>query len=323
MNLSRLSLLSFSVAALVPALTLAAPATTLSELLTRVTADGGPRQFSLQATIAESPLTTDVVSVAVRGKMQGTGTGAIAHGTVAVQSEGETMRFRMAMLENTLYLKLSNAGDSQDTLGMEDDLGVNPWISLDMGPETDPLSPSADLSVLDSLLAVHATASNGKGGTIYTIGFVPRPALAFSQMMAGEWSLFGESPDDLDLRRADGWIRDSVSVLMHLEELADGRVGAGDFSLSVVDGESTSVTVTASSAPLSQSFTLVKPLLTVSLEDVLASQGIDADWSSFFEGSSELLPTAGQGAVPEGCTTADVRRGTCPAIYQSRRLLDY
>jgi hypothetical protein len=304
-------------AALLPALAFAAPAASVSALLARLTADAGPRQFSLQATIMESPL-GDTTSVSVRGKMQGAGTGAIAHGTVSITSEGKTMRLRMAMLEQTLYLKLSKAGDSEDALGVEDDLGVDPWITVDLGQGAEQLAGSADLSILDSFFAIQSAAGNGQGGTNYTIGLVPRPALALSQLFGGEWSVLGGTQDALDLRRADGWIRDAVTLAAHIEETASGRAGASDFSVSVADDLAT-FSVSGSSSPLAQSFTLVKPLLTVPLEEVLADENLPGDWSGLLSGAE--LFASGPEAMPEGCTAGDVRRGTCPAAYQSRRLL--
>lgn len=319
MRLPRLSLLSLSVAVLVPALTFAAPALSLSDLLTRFTADAGPRQFSLQATIAESPLGS-ATSVSVRGKMQGVGADAIAHGIVSIASEGKTMRLRMAMLEQTLYLKLSKAGDSEDALGVEDELGVDPWIMVDLGEGAEMLPASAsDLSIVDTFFAIQSAVSDGKGGTTYTVGLVPRPALAFSQLVGGEWSMFGETEDTLDLRRADGWIRDAVTVIFHLQETSAGRLGAADFSVSVADGDLGSFSVSGSSSPLAQSFTLVKPLLTVPLEEVLADESLGGDWSDLL-GSAELFASVPE-STREGCTSGDVRRGTCPAEYQSRRQL--
>lgn len=321
MRLPRLSLLCLSVTALVPAFAFAAPAVSVSDLLSRLTADDGPRAFSMQASIAESPL-APATTVAVRGKMQGTGTGVIAHGTLSIQSEGKTMRLRMAMLEQTLYLKLSKAGDSEDALGVEDDLGVDPWIMVDLGQGLEEVPVTAgDLFVIDSFFAIQSATGNGQGGTAYTIGLVPRPALALSQIIGGEWSLFGETQDTLNLRRADGWIRDAVKVVMHLEETANSRLGTFDFSFSVAGDDLPSVSMSGSFSPIAQSFTLVKPLLTVPLEEVLADESLDGDLSDLL-GGSEMFFADPTMATPDGCSSGDVRRGTCPASYQSRRLLD-
>ncbi len=335
MRLPRLSLPVIAAAALLPVVAFAAPAQSVSELFARFVAGDETRQFSIQTSIAD-PL-GGTTEVSVRGKMRGQGDTAIAHGLVEVTSGADTMRLRMAMIEQTLYLKLSKAGDSADLMAMEQDLGVEPWLAIPLNAEMamDELPAAVPglmsggmlgdqqvpAELIDSLLTITSAVSDGKGGTTYTVELAPRPVLALAKAFGGMF--MGEELDlehDLDIRRFDGWVRDSVHFLAHFTESSAGVMGASDMDLHLDSDETGAIAVTVTSTPDAQPLTLVKPLLTISLDELTAEQhDLPTSWSF-------MAPVHGDdwdlGAAADECLSlADARRGLCGDLFQSRRSL--
>lgn len=333
MRLPRLSLPFLASAALVPMVAFAAPAQSVSELFQRFSASDETRRFSVETSIADAMGGTTIVTV--RGKMQGQGGTAIAHGIVEVTSGTDTMRLRMAMIEETLYLKLSKAGGSADFMDMDDDLGVEPWLAIPLNaqmamdglPEGMPGLISGGMMIgdqqlpselIDSLLTITSAISDGKGGTTYTVELADRPVLALAQTFGG-MMFMGEELDlesDLDIRRLDGWVRDTVRFLAHFNENAAGALGTSDINLGITSEETGMISISITTTTDAQFFTLVKPLLTVSLDELMAEQSLPPSWdfiapvedTSWREGDAD-------------CTLAGMRRGLCGDLYQSRRTL--
>lgn len=335
MRLPRLSLPILASTVLLPAVAFAAPAQSASELFARLTTSEETRQFNVETSLTDPSSGTTTVSV--RGKMRGQGAEAIAHGIVEVKNGADTMRLRMAIIDDTVYLKLSNAGDSTDLMAVDEGLGVEPWLALPLDSQavTDELPMSlpgfdlADLSspstasddLINSLFSITSAVSDGQGGTVYTIELARRPVLALAQALNGMF-LFGEDVDlehDLEIRRLDGWVRDAVSFLAHVSETASGGLGSSDLALNVSADDEMSMSLTLQTSPVSEPFTLVKPLLTISLEDLMADEAIGPTSWSF------LAPVHGDdwdyGVDDAGCSLSDARRGLCGDLYQSRRSL--
>ncbi len=337
MQLSRLSL-PVVLALLVPSLALAAPATSVSELIDRQLNDDSTHQFSFILNVSDTG-TSDKATITVRGEARGVGINVIAHGSVLIDAThhetGTTdhMRFRLAVIDQVLYIKASTSADSdaQALTELSGGLGVDPWLAIPLNAAesealvseyngllpsdfTPLLSDSSALkgSILDAVLALSSTPG-ANGSTIYTITLHPRPVLSLLQALdrelGGAISGGEDLTHDINLRRADGWIRDAVSFLMHVTVGASGDLDLSDLTFKLAyDG--LSFDLSGSTVPAPAPLMLLKPLLTVPFDqaNLSSEQDFGNNWSTppLLDGS---------------CSVADQRRGVCTIPHVSRREL--
>lgn len=222
-------------------------------------------------------------------------------------------------------------------MNLAEDLGIEPWLAIPLNAETvledAPLTvfgiSTTDLStkdnvmvsqLIDSLLCITSAVSDGKGGTVYTIELMNRPVLALAKAFGGMIMMGGDNADlerDLELRRLDGMVRDAVTFLAHLHETSAGDLGASDLTLNVDTDETGAIAFKMTTTVIPQSFTLVQPLLTITIDEMMAAQSQDStSWSFMMPVHEEMDWDASA-----GCSVIDMRRGVCEMPYVSRRHL--